>query len=120
MTGVIETVIEATEPRVDQEWEERTGVRRDEQRPRDIATKWKVVTGGRHRTEGIAGRTNKGKDASAKRVRGLRLDEEADAARGSEPHVGQGKGGYGGQGTRTGKFSHAKEPKESEGTGSPK
>ena len=46
VTGVIETVTEVTEPRVDQEWEERTAVRTDEQRPRDIATKRKVVTGG--------------------------------------------------------------------------
>ena len=83
----MKTVTEVTEPRVDHEWEERTAVRRDEQRPRDIATKRKVVTGGRHRTEGIARRTNKEKDASAKRVRVRRLDEEADAARGSEPQV---------------------------------
>ena len=68
VTGVIETVTEVTEPRVDQEWEERTAVRRHEQRPRDIATKRKVVTEGRHRTEGIARRTNKENDASAKRV----------------------------------------------------
>ena len=87
VTGVMETVTEVTEPRVDQEWEERTAVGRDEQRPRDIATKRKVVTGGRHRTERITRRTNKEKDASAKKVRGRRLDEEADAAPGSEPHV---------------------------------
>ena len=67
---------EVTEPRVDQEWEERTAVRRDEQRPSHTATKRKVVTRGKTQDRGNCRRTNKEKDASAKMTRVWRAEKE--------------------------------------------